>query len=94
VKSLDKMSAELNSDRTGVQAQQDANLEYLDRLRNDCVAKAETYESRKARREAELAGLKQALEILDSETVLVQRGRTLHALRGSSRRNVGTLQAV
>ena len=39
----------------------DAILEYLKQLKGRCVAKAETYGERKARRSAELAGLKQVM---------------------------------
>jgi len=78
---LDKSSAELSSDRSGVQAELDAVLEYLDKLKEACIAKAEPYAERKRRREAELAGLKEALQILDSEAVLLQRGAR-RALRG------------
>lgn len=82
---LDKTVAELSSDRAGVQAELDAVLEYLAKLQERCIAKAETYSERKARREAELAGLKEALEILESETALVQqRARRHHTLRGAS----------
>jgi len=72
-KELDKTASELTSDRTGVQAELDAVLEYLSKIQEECIAKAETYEARKERRTAEIAGLKEALEILDSETALVQR---------------------
>jgi len=72
-KGLDKSSAELSSDRTGVQAELDAVSEYLSRIEAECIAKAETYEARKAHRESELAGLKEALQILESETALMQR---------------------
>merc|ERR1719254_25735 len=61
-KELDKTAAELTSDRTGVQAELDAVLEYLKRIEDECIAKAETYEERTARREAVIAGLKEALE--------------------------------
>jgi len=74
-KELDKYAAELKSDRSGVQDELDAVLEYLSKMEKRCIAKAETYEDRKARRVAEIAGLKQALEILESETALVQRKR-------------------
>merc|ERR1711972_101317 len=80
-KELDKTAAELTSDRTGVQAELDAVLEYLKRIEDECIAKAETYEDRKAKREAEIAGLKEALETLESETALVQRHASRRNLR-------------
>jgi len=72
-KALDKTSAELTSDRTGVQAELDAVAEYLTKIESECIAKAESYADRTARRAAEIAGLKDALEILESETALVQQ---------------------
>merc|ERR550537_1441598 len=56
---LDKNVAELTSDRAGVQEELAAAKQYLKQLENQCIAKAETYAERKARREAEIAGLKQ-----------------------------------
>jgi len=70
--SLDKSAGELSSDREGVQTELDATNEYLAGLAKKCTYKVETYAERKARREAEIAGLKEALEILESETALVQ----------------------
>merc|ERR1719330_387350 len=64
---LDKAVAEAESDRSGVQTELDAVNEYLATLEKECVAKAETFEERKARFEAEIAGLKEALKILESE---------------------------
>jgi hypothetical protein len=78
---LDKTSTEAVSDREGLQAELDALVEYLGKLNKMCVAKAEPYAERKARREAELAGLKQALQILDGEAVLLQ-DTTKRVLRG------------
>merc|ERR1719168_288968 len=78
---LDKAVAELTSDRSGVQTELDAVLEYLEKLKKICIAKPEPYEERKGRREAEIAGLKEALEILESEAVLLQRN-VRRALRG------------
>merc|ERR550537_443405 len=79
-KGLDKETAEATADRASVQEELDAVNEYYKGLQKRCVAKAETYETRVARRNAEIAGLKQALEILDGEAVLLQ---TKHTLRGT-----------
>eukprot|EP00928_Gymnodinium_smaydae_P006444 TRINITY_DN12284_c0_g3_i1.p1 TRINITY_DN12284_c0_g3~~TRINITY_DN12284_c0_g3_i1.p1 ORF type:complete len:705 (-),score=276.61 TRINITY_DN12284_c0_g3_i1:143-2206(-) len=70
--SLDKNVAELSSDRASVHAELDAVNEYLAKLEDTCVAKPDTYEQRTARREAELAGLREALNILDGEAALLQ----------------------
>merc|ERR1719316_822016 len=57
--SLDKATAASTSDRSGVQAELDAVMEYLAKLEEMCVAKAEPYSERKRRRESEIAGLKE-----------------------------------
>merc|ERR1711920_423514 len=82
-KELDKSSAELSSDRTGVNAELDAVMDYLSKIEGECIAKAETYAARKERRVAEIAGLKEALSILESETALVQRRSARRTLRGA-----------
>merc|ERR1712085_3535 len=82
-KELDKYAAELKSDRSGVQDELDAVLGYLAKIKKRCIAVAETYEDRAARREAEIAGLKQALDILESETALVQSSREHRSFRGA-----------
>jgi len=79
-KQLDKASAEDTADRTGVQAELDAVLEYLAKIEEQCIAKPEAYSERARRREEEIAGLKQALEILENETALLQRSH--RSLRG------------
>jgi len=81
---LDKAVAEAKSDLATVQAELDAVLEYLEKLHKECDEVAETYAERKARREAEIAGLKEALTVLESETALVQRSAH-RTLRGSQR---------
>jgi len=78
---LDKAVAETTSDREGVNAELDAVLEYSEKLKDMCVAKAEPYEERKTRREAEIAGLKEALQILEGEAVLLQK-KSMKKLRG------------
>jgi len=74
-KGLDKSITDLTSDKDTVQTELDAVLEYYSQLKERCVAKPETYEDRKARREAEIAGLKEALNILENETAFMQRKR-------------------
>jgi hypothetical protein len=68
--SLDKATAQASSDRSGNQVELDAVLEYLKKLDDMCIAKPDTYAERKARREAELAGLKEALTILEGQALL------------------------
>jgi len=71
---LDKAIAELSADRQTAGTELSAVLEYLAKLNERCIAKPETYEERKRRREAEIAGLKDALTILNGQSALVQRG--------------------
>jgi len=72
-KSQDKNIAELSSDKETTSAELSAVLEYYDNLKGRCVAKPETYSERRNRREAEITGLKDALNILEQETAFVQR---------------------
>jgi hypothetical protein len=71
---LDKALSEMTSDRKGVQTELDAVEAYLKQIHNQCDEKAEPYAESKRRREEEIAGLKQALEILEGEAVLLQEG--------------------
>lgn len=79
---LDKSSAELNSDRKDEQSELDAVLEYYERLKAQCIAKPESYEERVKHREEEIAGLKEALEILSGDAVFLQRTTRNRKLRG------------
>jgi len=78
---LDKNVADLSSDLASVTDELAAVNKGLDKLKEMCVAKAEPYAERKARRESEIAGLKEALQILESETALLQT-KSKRALRG------------
>mmetsp|Transcript_110480 Transcript_110480/g.191155 ORF Transcript_110480/g.191155 Transcript_110480/m.191155 type:complete len:171 (+) Transcript_110480:2-514(+) len=78
---LDKEIAELSSDKAGEQTELDAKTAYLAKLGQMCVTKPDTYAERKARFESEIAGLKEALAILDGESMLLQRAASRRALR-------------
>merc|ERR1712066_130770 len=84
-KSLDNTVAEYSSDRETANTELSAVLDYYAKIKERCIAKPETYEERKRRREAEINGLKEALTVLKEETTFVQRKH-----RGSFR---GTLSA-
>jgi len=72
-KTLSKAAAEKSEDRDGLQTELDAVLDYWKKIQEQCVAKPESYEERKKRREAEIAGLKDALAILEGEAALIQK---------------------
>jgi len=78
---LDKKIGELTTERSGVEDELSAVNEYLESLDKKCTYKVESYAERKARRQAEIDGLKEALEVLENETAFVQT-RSRHALRG------------
>merc|ERR1719399_2638600 len=71
---LDKSVADMTGERETTTTELDAVLEYYAKLKDRCVAKPETYEERKARREAKITGLKEALSILENETAFMQKG--------------------
>jgi len=85
---LKKAIAEATSDKSGVQEELDAVNEYLKTIEDRCIAKAEPYEERVRRREAELKGLREGLAILEEETSesLLQRSseRTLRGAKPHS----------
>jgi len=72
---LDKTVAETSADKETVSTELMAVLDYSAKLKDRCVTKPETYESRAGRREAEIAGLKEALQILETETAFTQRSK-------------------
>jgi chromosome segregation ATPase len=60
---------ELTGDRDSEQGELDAVLDYSSKIKKQCVAKPEPYEERKHRRESEMEGLKNALDILEGNAI-------------------------
>merc|ERR1719299_2083 len=82
VKSLKVQLEHSSEDHASVSKELDAVLAYLDKLKPECESKAMSYEERKAAREAEISGLKEALEILSGNSMaLVQSQRHLRSAR-------------
>ena len=65
-KKLDGTAQEISGDKSSSEKELSAVNEYLTQVKGECVAQAESYESIKAKREAEISGLKEALEILSA----------------------------
>jgi hypothetical protein len=65
---LGEKIADLQSDVDGAQKELDAVLNYLEKLKEGCEHKPQSFADRAAAREKEIDGLKQALEILENET--------------------------
>jgi len=78
---LDKEVSELSADRDGSQEELDAVLAYYEKIKDRCVAKPDPYEERKKRREAEIAGLKEALSILEGQAFFLQRRKSFRPVR-------------
>jgi len=65
ISSLKTTVSDLGVDKEGITGELDAVLAYLDKLKPQCETKVPSYEERKAAREQEIEGLKNALEILE-----------------------------
>jgi hypothetical protein len=72
---LDKAVNEMSADRESTSTELASVMEYYGQVKDRCIAKPETYEERQAKRQAEIKGLKEALSILENETVFMQRKR-------------------
>lgn len=86
-KSLDKTISELESDLGVVGDELGGVMEYLSKLKERCIAKPDTYAERKKRRDKEIAGLKEALATLESETFL-QRHSKKHLRRAAVKKHM------
>jgi len=83
-KQLDKTISQITSDRDSLMTEQAAVLEFSSKLKDRCIAEPETYAEIKRRRDAEITGLKEALEILKTEAALLQRKQKSFRLRGQT----------
>merc|ERR1719163_362884 len=82
-KGLDKSITELSNDRDATNTELASVNTYYTKLQGRCVAKPVSYEERKKARDAEIAGLKEALNVLENEAALVQKsGRKSRNMRG------------
>jgi septal ring factor EnvC (AmiA/AmiB activator) len=69
IKSLTVQVSHHKEDHASVSDELDAVNAYLEKLRPQCESKAMSYAEKKAAREAEISGLKEALEILEGKGV-------------------------
>jgi len=74
IKSLTVALENTGEDHSMTSQELAAVMEYLEKLKPQCEEKVMSYAEKKARREAEIAGLKEALEILAGGLALVQEG--------------------
>merc|ERR1740138_1791096 len=74
IKSLTVALENSGEDHSMTSSELAAVNEYVEKLKPQCEEKAMSYAEKKARREAEIAGLKEALEILAGGLALVQEG--------------------
>jgi len=79
IKSLSVALSHHNEDYKSVEKEYGAVMDYLDKLKPECETKVMSYAEKKARREAEIEGLQEALGIIEGttipspETALIQR---------------------
>merc|ERR1719465_221617 len=76
VKSLTVQLEHSKEDHGSVSTELDAVLAYIDKLKPQSEEKAMSYEEKKAKREAEIAGLKEALEILAGDGLALVQTKT------------------
>merc|ERR1719428_444287 len=69
IKSLTVQVSHSKEDHASTSSELDAVNAYLEKLKPQCESKAMSYEERKAARDAEISGLKEALEILEGKGV-------------------------
>eukprot|EP00933_Yihiella_yeosuensis_P040478 TRINITY_DN347_c0_g1_i3.p1 TRINITY_DN347_c0_g1~~TRINITY_DN347_c0_g1_i3.p1 ORF type:complete len:695 (+),score=240.14 TRINITY_DN347_c0_g1_i3:108-2192(+) len=86
VTQLEKALSNVRADQQSNGAELDAATEYKKNLDEQCANKKETYEEQKERQEKQLTGLKEALEVLRSGAVFLQKKSSGH-LRGDIKKH-------
>jgi len=81
VKQIEVALSNYKEDHATLSDELSAVLTYLDKLKPQCETKVMSYAERKARREEEISGLKEALAILSDETAFVQVSTSLRGAR-------------
>jgi len=81
VKSVTSSLEMSKEDQASTQKELDAVLAYIDKLKPDCESKAMSYEEKKAARDAEIEGLKEALSILSGPVSLAQTGHKVRRVK-------------
>merc|ERR1719453_669217 len=81
IKSLTVALENNGEDHTMTSSELAAVNDYVEKLKPQCEEKAMSYAEKKARREAEIAGLKEALEILAGGLALIQTQGNLRVTR-------------
>merc|ERR1719161_2298942 len=80
VKSLTVQLGHSKEDHASTSSELDAVNAYIDKLKPQCVEKAMSYAEKKAKREAEIEGLKEALSILEG-SMFLQTKANLRAIK-------------
>merc|ERR550537_1194203 len=78
VKSLAVAIQNGGEDLKMVSKELDAIMSYIEKLKPQCEVKIMSYEEKKAKREAEIDGLKEALSILEAPALVQLRGTKRH----------------
>merc|ERR1719235_1393621 len=78
VKSITSSLEMSKEDQASTGKELDAVLAYLDKLKPECETKAMSYEEKKAARDAEIEGLKSALDILSGKGIALMQTGTHH----------------
>merc|ERR1719217_748657 len=68
IKSLKVTISDTGGDLKMVTKEKEAVQDYIDKLKPQCEGRVVPYEERKAKRDAEIAGLKEGLAILEEES--------------------------
>jgi hypothetical protein len=81
VKSVTSSLEMSKEDQASTSKELDAVNSYIDKLKPECESKAMSYEEKKAARDAEIEGLKEALNILSGPVSLAQTGHKVRRVK-------------